>query len=244
MYQQTAPSRLCVAAIAAVWFVVSFALSASEVLSVPAASRVEVSKTDGAAAARPKAELPDPATAADGKPTYVGTNQCFTCHRPQTDTWSETKHAHALSTIPKKYQNDPGCLKCHATGFGQASGYVAGTEKDLSMVGCEACHGPGSLHIDAAKRFVLANLGEEAAIEKEMKQTIVKTPADAVCIGCHIMQAHQQHPAFDGQSGAKDQFTSRCVRCCFDYDGSLRADCRVGRALITVQRQDLRGLSL
>jgi nitrate/TMAO reductase-like tetraheme cytochrome c subunit len=145
----------------------------------------------------------DAAAATNPKQSYVGTNQCFTCHRPQTDTWSETKHSHAFTNIPKKYQNDPGCLKCHVTGFGKPNGYVAGTDKDLLMVGCEACHGPGALHVEAAKRFVMANPGEEVAIEKEMKETITKIPSDKVCAGCHVMQAHQKHPAYDGQVSAK-----------------------------------------
>jgi hypothetical protein len=140
------------------------------------------------------------ATAAPGaEPGYVGTNECFSCHRPQTDVWSETKHASAHSVLPKQYQNDSKCLKCHVTGFGERDGFVAGTNKDLLMVGCESCHGPGSLHIDAAKRFVLADPGEEAAIEKEMRETIVKTPADSNCTHCHTTQSHGHHPAYEGQ---------------------------------------------
>jgi hypothetical protein len=129
----------------------------------------------------------------------VGTNQCFTCHRPQTDSWSATKHAHAFTNLPKKYQQDAGCLNCHVTAFGQPGGFAAGTDKDLLMVGCESCHGPGSHHIDAAKRFVLANPGEEAAIEKEMRETVTKMPSDAVCSGCHVTQSHGVHPRYDGQ---------------------------------------------
>jgi predicted CxxxxCH...CXXCH cytochrome family protein len=39
----------------------------------------------------------------------------------------------------------------------------------------------------------------EAQLEKQMRQTIVKTPADTVCIKCHITQAHQRHPPYDGR---------------------------------------------
>ena len=129
---------------------------------------------------------PNAAPTPDATKSYIGTNQCFQCHRPQTNAWSETKHAHAFTDVPKKYQNDSSCLKCHVTGFGQSSGFVAGSDKDLLMVGCEACHGPGAAHVDAAKRFVLADPGEEAKIEKEMKETITKTPSDKVCSSCHI----------------------------------------------------------
>lgn len=127
---------------------------------------------------------------------FVGTQQCFTCHRPQTNTWSESNHAQAFTRLPEMYRNDVACLKCHVTAYGQPNGFAAGTEKDLLMVGCEACHGPGALHIDAAKRFVLAT-SDEAQIEKEMRDTIVKTPSDSVCIGCHTTQAHGRHPVYE-----------------------------------------------
>jgi hypothetical protein len=129
---------------------------------------------------------------------FVGTNQCFVCHRPQTNTWSETTHAQAFTHLPEKYRTNSACLECHVTGFGKPDGYLAGTDKDLLMVGCESCHGPGARHIDAAQRFVLAATpDEEAKVEKEMRETVVKTPTDAVCIACHNTQAHGTHPPFE-----------------------------------------------
>lgn len=130
--------------------------------------------------------------------TYAGTSQCFICHRPQTNTWSETKHAHEFTDLPDRYRSDPACLTCHTTGFGTPSGYAPGTDKDLAMVGCESCHGPGAQHIEAAQRFVMATT-DAAAIEQEMRDTIVKTPTDAVCTRCHAAQAHGRHPPYEGQ---------------------------------------------
>ncbi len=89
----------------------------------------------------PQEALPTP-SAAPAQP-YAGTNQCFQCHRPQTNSWSATRHAHAYTDLPQPYQSNAACLKCHVTGFGQPSGFVAGGDKDLLMVGCETCHGPG-----------------------------------------------------------------------------------------------------
>jgi hypothetical protein len=135
------------------------------------------------------------------------------CHRPQTDTWAETKHPNAYTDLPKRYQNDPTCLKCHVTGFGEQGGFVAGTDKDLLMVGCESCHGPGARHIDAAQRFVLATPGEEAQIEKEMRETIVKTPSDSLCAECHRTQAHGSHPAYEGQPAKSVRSHSTAICC-------------------------------
>jgi hypothetical protein len=132
--------------------------------------------------------------------SYVGANQCFQCHRPHTNSWSETKHEKAFTNLPERYRDDASCLKCHVTGYGQERGFAAGTDKDLLSVGCEACHGPGALHLDAAQRYILAPAGEEAKIEKEMRDTIVKTPSDSVCINCHNTQAHGRHPPYQGRS--------------------------------------------
>jgi hypothetical protein len=138
-----------------------------------------------------------------GNASFVGTNQCFVCHRPQTDTWSETAHAEAFNHLPEKYRQDSACLACHVTGYGKANGYVAGSDKDLLMVGCEACHGPGDQHIAAAQRFILAEAGEEEKIEAQIRATIVKTPSDDVCVACHTTQAHGRHPPYEGQPPAK-----------------------------------------
>jgi hypothetical protein len=171
------------------------------------------------------APVPEGATAGGPQLTaevhYVGTNQCFTCHRPQTNTWSETGHVHAFTHLPQQYQNDAACLKCHATGFGNASGYAAGSEKDLAMVGCEACHGPGAAHIEAAQRFILAEPGEEEKIEKQIRETIRKTPADAVCVACHIVQAHQHHPQYAGQPDA-DSGSGDAVQCAPAFPAAAR----------------------
>lgn len=156
----------------------------------------------------PQGEIPPQGAATNAAPSstgrdstieqaYVGANQCFICHRPQTNTWSESKHSHEFTDLSQKYRSDPDCLKCHVTGFGEPNGFAVGTTKDLSVVGCESCHGPGALHIDSAQRFVMANPGEEQKIEQEMRDTIVKVPTDSACVKCH--KTHENHPAYDGQ---------------------------------------------
>jgi len=205
------PAPVAAAAIAISWLVSSVVVSAlgeqqdasSETPekreAVPA---VEAQPESNAAAVQPSAPLTEQ--------SYTGTNQCFVCHRPQTGTWSESKHAQAFTQLPEHYRTDISCIQCHVTGFGQSQGFVAGTEKDLLMVGCESCHGPGALHIDAARRFVLAEPGQEAKIEKEMRETIIKTPADNVCIKCHTTQAHGRHPPYKGMP--HDQLVHTALR--------------------------------
>ncbi|MEJ0089000.1 MAG: multiheme c-type cytochrome [Limisphaerales bacterium] len=80
---------------------------------------------------------------------YVGTESCFTCHKTAADAWASSAHAHAFATLTaRKADADPKCIGCHTVGFGDASGYRRefGADK-LINVGCESCHGPGSLHV-------------------------------------------------------------------------------------------------
>lgn len=127
----------------------------------------------------PAKAAPKPKTQADAH--YVGSKKCKTCHIKQHKTWKKMKHANAWGMLPEEYRNvdaaeevnpkskdkRPGrkCVACHTTGFGE--GEKGGFRKELqgdpiktksgkripSMKGvqCEACHGPGSLHLAPAK---------------------------------------------------------------------------------------------
>jgi hypothetical protein len=66
------------------------------------------------------------------------------------------------------------CVTCHVTGFHQAGGYPqADSTKNAGVahVGCESCHGPGSLHLTAAA--------------DQKKATIRRGGADD-CMTCHV----------------------------------------------------------
>jgi hypothetical protein len=198
-------------------------LTVSAIVVVSLASRIVLSALEDPPSAG-QAEKPSPPAAAEAEPesvdtpkqpaaplteqSYAGSNECFMCHRPHTDAWSESRHAQAFNDLPQQYKSDSSCLKCHVTAFGERTGYTSGTDKDLLMVGCESCHGPGALHIDAARRFVEAPFGEEEKIEKEMRATVVKTPTDSVCIKCHVTQAHGHHPPYHGRPSKQLQHSA------------------------------------
>src|SRR5207249_8824159 len=49
-------------------------------------------------------------------------------------------------------QYDPECITCHVVGYGLKSGYDGGVNtRHLREVGCENCHGAGSMHVNASK---------------------------------------------------------------------------------------------
>ena len=80
---------------------------------------------------------------------YVGAKKCKMCHKQQYTSWAESIHAKALETLKKgnkldgkDHMADKDCLVCHATGYGQESGFVNETDTpNLIGVSCEACHG-------------------------------------------------------------------------------------------------------
>jgi hypothetical protein len=97
---------------------------------------------------------------------YVGTGQCLGCHPGAAAVWKTSAHARALATLTgRKADADPKCIGCHTIGFGNPSGYRRefGAAR-LVDVGCESCHGPGSLHTrqrqgDSTVNFTFRPLG-------------------------------------------------------------------------------------
>ncbi len=94
------------------------------------------------------------------KPAFIGIDACRKCHDStsigsQYKIWAATPHAKAYQTLLTEGakaagktngiaepQKDIKCLSCHATGSGKNPQIVS------EGVGCEACHGPGSLYND------------------------------------------------------------------------------------------------
>lgn len=81
--------------------------------------------------------------------THIGTDKCLGCHQSAAKVWAASGHARAFATlVARQADADPKCIGCHTIGFGTPSGYRReyGAGK-LIDVGCESCHGPGSLHV-------------------------------------------------------------------------------------------------
>jgi Cytochrome c554 and c-prime len=86
--------------------------------------------------------------------TYAGSESCLDCHKSAAKAWHDSGHADAMATlISKNADADPNCIRCHTVGFGSPSGYRRefGDTK-LVNVGCESCHGPGSLHVQQRQK--------------------------------------------------------------------------------------------
>ncbi len=141
------------------------------------------------------------ADAAGKEPQYVGAKKCKTCHKKelmgnQFGAWQEAKHAKAFEilksdkalevgkeqglTVPP--HEAPECLKCHVTAYGEdPSKFAKAPLPSEEGVGCESCHGPGSLY---KKKKIMADRAKSVAagmweVDKD----------DQICAACHNSDA-------------------------------------------------------
>ncbi len=116
---------------------------------------------------------------APGEGAYVGNAVCARCHPAAFGVYAKTGHARAyreLEHVHKQYRLE--CVACHVVGIQQPGGVcrvdrVSGREG----VGCENCHGPGSLHAALPSRPIPRPV-----------------PTASVCVGCHTPE---NSPHFD-----------------------------------------------
>ncbi len=111
-------------------------------------------KDENVLADYPKFTHPTQANFSDQNAHFVGSETCRRCHIGEYQVWKQSKHSHAydalakLATKPSLRQFDGECIICHTVGFNYKTGYVNEAQTPhLKHVGCESCHGPGSLHI-------------------------------------------------------------------------------------------------
>lgn len=113
--------------------------------------------------------------------SYSGWNTCKNCHEKIFNSWSQTPHADAYSTlVNKRQQFNLDCLPCHVTGITDKNADLALTlPKYLRDVGCESCHGAAKQHAGAPDKF-----------------KPIKTPEAVICLQCHT---EEHDDSFDYQ---------------------------------------------
>lgn len=139
------------------------------------AAKVEYSKAAGEANVKAAAARPAPVAPA-GTATYIGVEECDTCHAKEVAFWKKTRHASAWHTLEESgKQLDYECTSCHVTGWDKPGGATMAKTEGMVDVQCETCHGPGSLHAEAEG--------------KEKPKSLVLKPADDLCATqCHTPQ--------------------------------------------------------
>ena len=112
---------------------------------------------------------PEPAPA--GAASYVGSDRCGTCHASAATWWRQHPHGRAYATLETRDKNyNLSCVGCHVTGYLRPGGSTVTQVERLENVGCESCHGPGSMHVTNPS-------GADV--------NVVRTPEERTCLGCH-----------------------------------------------------------
>jgi hypothetical protein len=107
-----------------------------------------------------------------GTPGYVGSERCGSCHEAAHAWWSKHPHGRAYATLEKvDKQYSLSCVACHVTGYGRPGGAAVVQNAGLTNVGCESCHGPGSLHAE----------DPDVDDDKNVKLAV----PESTCKGCH-----------------------------------------------------------
>ncbi|MCP4807244.1 MAG: hypothetical protein GY913_25715 [Proteobacteria bacterium] len=103
-------------------------------------------------------------------PRYGTGASCVSCHTRQVANWGFTAHAKAAQSLrPRGEHQNPECVGCHSTGFGEPGGFAdvsEGTMRTWGNVQCEACHGP------------LAGHPRDGRVEPQVIN-------ESTCVGCH-----------------------------------------------------------
>lgn len=113
--------------------------------------------------------------------TYVGAENCKSCHPNTYMKWSTTKHFLAYDSLRKDPKPDvvydAECVTCHTTGFEYTSGWKSEAETPyLKGNQCENCHGPGSKHLAEP---------DKGEYRKAMALTPENADKNRLCLGCH-----------------------------------------------------------
>ncbi|HWO20328.1 MAG TPA: multiheme c-type cytochrome [Kofleriaceae bacterium] len=111
-----------------------------------------------------------------GQATFVGNAKCEDCHDDAIAFWKQTRHAGAWETLVQRGQQlDLDCIGCHVTGWGKPGGATLAINEPLRDVGCETCHGPGSIHVEKGGN--------------EKPSAVVRNPPQEMCAReCHTKE--------------------------------------------------------
>ena len=129
---------------------------------------------------------------------YVGVEVCRECHPAAWRVWLGSRHARSVVALQtglaagiaartkqplEGLPDNPECLRCHGVGAapGDPNPHGPGSRPDEAVT-CEACHGPASLHVDAARQR-----RERPGLVASLRHPVRSCP------DCHRPKASHEH---------------------------------------------------
>ncbi len=118
---------------------------------------------------------------------FIGPAACRQCHGGQYESWEETRHARAWDTLEDTGRlREAACVPCHTTGYGGSEAFPSQmVPMDFRGVSCEACHGPGEVHIAYQRWKIYGELTGEYGSE-DLEDPVVLVPPEDTCTRCHV----------------------------------------------------------
>jgi len=146
--------------------------------------------------------------AAAQEPEYVGSRACRRCHLREHRSWQRGSHANVFELLEPgvrpeakekvnlqpsvDYRANDLCLQCHTVGYGTPSGFKSVAETpDLLGVGCETCHGAGSIYI---ADDVMGNDNLDHSFNEVIAAGLIYPVPETVCKQCHTNPATPFNP--------------------------------------------------
>lgn len=150
-----------------------------------------------------------------GVSDYVAADVCRNCHTEIHQLWSASRHASALETLRAAgQQNNPECLPCHTTAYGEGGFVSLVTTPKFGGVQCEGCHGPGATHVGTRN-----------------PADIIRVPLSDTCGRCHTGPMQPNHEEWAASRHATALATvlndpgraDACLAChSYDYARAVR----------------------
>lgn len=142
------------------------------------------------------------------EPEYVGSRACRRCHLAEYRSWQEGVHANIFELLEPgvrpeakrkvnlqpdvDYRTNELCLQCHVVGYGTPTGFKSVEETpDLVGVGCETCHGPGSIYV---RDDVMGADNRDHSFDEVIAAGLIYPVTEEVCRHCHTNPATPFNP--------------------------------------------------
>jgi DmsE family decaheme c-type cytochrome len=135
----------------------------------------------------------EPASAADDSATLRDFVQAKVVDGPLLVVAAATTQAPKVKSAPAAagpdYVGSQACMKCHSNQGGTFSKTLMGDiflkkpRNAMEKAGCEACHGPGSLHVKSGGGMDGGQPGDMISFRKDSPRPVEER--NAVCLGCH-----------------------------------------------------------
>lgn len=169
-------------------------------------------------------------TANAAEPKFIGVKRCAKCHKKKKDgeqlkVWKKSEHSKAFQTlgtdkareaaqkigVSGNPQENPACLVCHTTGFGEPASRFTKKFKVEQGVQCEACHGAGEKY---KKKKTMKKIAKERGPDKKgvsatAKKTGLVFPDEKTCKRCHAKEIEFEGKVFKNPSFKSFDFKKR-----------------------------------